>query len=49
MIYVRPSFFKNNRAFNLNRDFRFEKRSFLKYFKMDFKIFWKYFLIVIVL
>ena len=42
-------FLKNNRAFYINLDFRFEKRLFLKYFKNDFKIFWKYFLIAIVL
>ena len=46
---VYPSFFKNNRAFYISLDFRFEKRLFLKYFENDFKIFRKYFLIVIVL
>ena len=33
----------------MSLDFRFEKHLFLKYFKNDFKIFWKDFLIVMVL
>ena len=47
--YLCPSFLKNNRAFYISFVFCLEKRLFLKYFKNDFKIFWKYFLIVIVL
>ena len=47
--YLCPSYLKNNRAFYINFVFCFEKRLFLKYFKNDFKIFWKYFLIVIAL
>ena len=47
--YLCPSYLKNNRAFYINFVFCFEKRLFLKYFKNDFKIFWKYFLIAIAL
>ena len=47
--YLCPPFLKNNCAFFINFVSCFEKRLFLKYFKNDLKIFWKYFLIVIVL
>ena len=47
--YLCPSFLKNDRTFFINFVSCFEKRLFLKYFKNDFKIFWKYFLIVIAL
>ena len=48
LLFCSP-FLKNNRAFYINFDFCFEKRLFLQYIKNDFKIFSKYFLIVIVL
>ena len=47
--YLRPPFLKNYRAFYIKFDFCFEKHLLLKHFKNNFKIFWKYFLIVIVL
>ena len=47
--YLCLPFLKNNRTFYINFAFRFEKHLFLKYFKNDFKIFCKYFFIVIVL
>ena len=47
--YLRPPFLKNYHAFYIKSDFCFEKHLLLKHFKNNFKIFWKYFLIVIVL
>ena len=47
--YLRPPFLKNYSAFYIKFHFCFEKHLLLKHFKNNFKIFWKYFLIVIVL
>ena len=49
LLYLCPPFLKNNCAFYINYDFCFQKHLVLKYFKNNFKMSLKYFLIVIVL